>query len=400
MKIAISHTRYSYVGGVEKYIYSLVERLLDAGHEVHYFCHFWEPNADPRIRFHKVPNPFKPIRSLKVWSFDRLSERAIAKENFDVIHGFTKTSRQDIYTDGSGCLLDYQEYTLSDSDSGSSFAQSLRRNSLHQRQIERIERARFTRGNFQRIVAMSRLAQQQIVTRYGLSEDEVPVIYNGVDYQNFNPEKTRNRREPMREQLNYLEKDFVVLLIANDYQRKGLRTLIEAADIIEKRGGLPNGRRLQVAVVGKERHTREQVLYKLVKELGLYQRVRFFGPQREIPEWHAMSDLHALPSRFDIFGNVVLEAMAMGIPALVSKKAGAAEVVVDGETGFTFDDPKDSQAWADRIIECAADPKRYEAMCEASRVEAVKYSWDRHFEQMLEIYKEIAVGKKAEQPAA
>ena len=85
MKIAISHTRYSFVGGVEKYIYSLVERLLDAGHEVHYFCHFWEKDADPRIRFHRVPNPFKAFRFMKVWSFDRWSQWQIANEDFDVV---------------------------------------------------------------------------------------------------------------------------------------------------------------------------------------------------------------------------------------------------------------------------------------------------------------------------
>ena len=56
MRIAVTHTRYTDFGGVERTIASLVRRYLDAGHEVHYFCHFVDGEADPRVVFHKVPN--------------------------------------------------------------------------------------------------------------------------------------------------------------------------------------------------------------------------------------------------------------------------------------------------------------------------------------------------------
>jgi UDP-glucose:(heptosyl)LPS alpha-1,3-glucosyltransferase len=400
MKIAITHTRYSLVGGVEKYIYSLVERLLDAGHEVHYFCHFWEKDADPRIRFHKILNPFKAIRVLKVWSFDRWSEWQVNKDEFDIVHGFTKTTHQDVYTDGSGCLLDYQEYSLKEGD-GSALMQKLKRMSPHQKLVERIEEDRFTRGNFRRIVTMSIFAQEQICRRYGLAREEVEVIYNGIDLRNFNPLLTEQHRVPMRKQLNYTDNDVVALLVGNDYRRKGVVTLMEALKIIEDRGGLLDGRNLQVAVVGKERHKREKELYLKAQDMGLNGRIRFYGPQRNIAQWHAMSDLHILPSRFDIFGNVVLEAMAMGVPAIVSVKAGAAEVVKNSETGYVLQDPRDAEELASLILKAVgASRDQLQVLGDNARLEAEKYSWERHFDRMLEIYQEVIEAKAREKAAS
>lgn len=396
MKIAISHTRYSFVGGVEKYIYSLVERLLDGGHEVHYFCHFWEPEADPRIRFHKVPNLFKLVRFLKVWSFDRWSEQAIRRDDFDVVHGFTKTGWQDIYTDGSGTLKDYQEYSLREGGA-SPLSIRLKELSPHQKIIERIEKRRFARGNFRRVVAMSRLAQQQICKRYNLEESEVEVIYNGIDLSYFNPKRREQHREVMRKRLNYGPNDVVLLIIGNDYRRKGVETLIEAVKLITDEGGLSDGRQLQIAVVGKERHAREAKLLEQARQLKLHNVTKFFGPQRDIAEWHAMSDVHILPSRFDIFGNVVLEAMAMGIPTIVSAQAGAAEVVKHGETGYVLDDSRDAEALAKLIRDTVGSgPERLKTLGDAARMEAENYSWDRHFERIFELYKAVAEDKQKE----
>ena len=73
-----------------------------------------KPAAADGITFHKIPYTFKPLRWAKVLAFDRMTRRAIDRHGpFDIVHGFTKTSRQDIYTDGSGCLQDFQAYSLS-----------------------------------------------------------------------------------------------------------------------------------------------------------------------------------------------------------------------------------------------------------------------------------------------
>lgn len=117
MRVALTMTRASDVGGVERQAHSVARALLDAGHEVHVFAQRRDRGVDARIRFHRIPNPIGPwvpraskrsLRAAKVWLFDRLCARATLREGpFDLVHGFAKTSRQDVYYDGSGCLADY-----------------------------------------------------------------------------------------------------------------------------------------------------------------------------------------------------------------------------------------------------------------------------------------------------
>jgi UDP-glucose:(heptosyl)LPS alpha-1,3-glucosyltransferase len=397
MKVAITHTRYTFKGGVERYAFDLVKRLLDAGHEVHYFCHFWDEQADPRAKLHRIPNPWKQIRFMKVWSFDRWLTSHVRREEFDIVHGFSKSSFQDIYTDGSGCLLDYQGYSIEQAGGGR-LSRSLRKHSVHQRQVLAIEQRRFSRGNFHRIVTMSELVADQIKRRYGLSDDEVVTIYNGIDIERFHPNKQAEWRADFRERLATTPDCFMILCIGNDYRRKGIPTLIEAARIIEDRGGLPGGRHYRFCVVGKERHSREKELSQHAKALGVYHRLKFYGPQDHVDRWHAMADMFVLPTRFDAFGNVVLEAMASGVPALISSKAGASEVVEHGHTGWVQQDPTDATAIADRVMQLAGDEDRRLAMGKASREAAERYTWDVHFEHMLALYEEVAALKR--RPAA
>lgn len=392
MKVAITHTRYTAHGGVERYAWDLVKHLLDAGHEVHFFAHFWDEARDPRVHLHRIPNPWKQIRFMKVWSYDRWVTRHVRLADWDVVHGFSKSSKQDIYTDGSGCLADYQSYSI-DEAGGGKWQRRLRRASLHQRQVQAIEERRFTRGNFRRIVTMSDLAGEQIRSRYGLNHDEVVTVYNGIDTTRFHPDNRERWRADYQNRIVVPKDAFVVLCVANDFRRKGVPTLIEAARILKERG-LPGRRQLRICVVGKERMRREKVLMNTAKQKGVWDLIKFYGATEAVERWHGLADVLALPTRFDAFGNVVLEAMATGVPALVSARAGAAEVIHQGKTGFVLPDPDDAQEIAERIIELAGDEERRQAMGRAARAAAEGYSWDRHFQRMLALYEEVAAEKR------
>ncbi len=390
MKIAITHTRYTRIGGVEGYIRDLVARLLDAGHEVHYFAQWWDADADKRIHFHKIPNPWKPIRFLKVRSYDRHVTNAVKLEDFDVVHGFSKSSRQDVYTDGSGTLEDYQTYSLDATTSP--LSRALKRISPHQREVAAIERRRFSRGNFKKIVAMSQLAADQIRGRYGLTAQEVEVVYNGIDLARFKPDNREKYRAEVRERFGIKPDDFVALLIGNDYRRKGVETVIDAASLLAHDASFT--KRFRFVVVGKERHAREQELIKKSKDLGVREHVKLHGPNADVERFFAIADCFVLPTRFDIFGQVVLEAMASGCPPIVSAAAGASECVKDGETGFILPDSRDAKKLAELVRRLAEDPALVEKMSARAAAAAREYSWDRHFKRILEIYSEVAEQKK------
>ena len=380
MRVAITHTRFQEVGGVERYIYGLFQRLIDAGHEIHYFCHFW--NEEPEgITFHKIPYIFKPLRWAKVLAFDRLTRSAIERNGpFDIVHGFTKTSRQDIYTDGSGCLHDFQAYSLG----RTALRRFLGRMTPHQQAVLAIEKARFTRGNFKRIITMSKLVRRQICRRYGLTDQEVEVVYNGIDLERFHPRNIAHHRTKVRGELGLDDDVPVVLFVANDYERKGLGTLLRAMGRLDGAVCL---------VIGKERPHRKARFVKMAADLGIQARVHFTGVRPDIDRYYGASDLCCLPTYFDAFGMVVLEAMATGIPSIISATAGAAEIIIEGQTGAVLPDPDDDQTLAN-LMRPYMDLTFARRAGERAREECRHYSWDTHFDRILEIYDEVCVTAK------
>lgn len=379
MRIALVHTRFARRGGIEGYLHSLVGHLLDRGEEVHFFASRWEPYERQGITFHKVRR-WGLTGALKVITFDRNVRRAIRRSEFDVVHGFTKTSRQDVYTDGSGCLEDFEKVSL---PLRNPVARFLRRRGWHRRAVARMEALRYQRGNFRKVIAMSRMARDQVCRRYGLTGTEVEVLYHGVDTDAFSPGVRRRRRAEQRRTLGVGD-DLVVLFVGNDDSRKGADILLEGLHALgESRRGV------RALIAGRPRSAR--ALTALAGSLGV--KVDILGFRDDIPGLLAAADLFVLPSRFDIFGMSALEAMAAGVPPLVSRTAGVSEILTHGEDGWLME-TEDPQGLARGIRELA-DPARRESMGLRARETAKRYSMDRHLDRLLEIYREVAEEKKA-----
>lgn len=375
MRVAFTHPRASDLGGVERQAHSLAVALCDAGHEVHFFCERSDASCDPRIHIHKLRRWARPLKGLKVWLFDRGCQRAIAREQpFDVVQGFGKTSHQDVYYDGSGCLRDFQQYSIGTLPSA--WRRAVRRASPHQRVVARIERARYTPGNFRRIVAISELVRGQILRRYGLRPEDVEVVYPGVDLARFQPADDATRRA-LRSELGIESELPLLAFLGSDYRRKGLDALLQV--LVH----LPDAHAL---VIGRDPH--EPHYRQLAAQLGVEARTHLLGVRPDPERWLAAADCLVFPSHFDAFGSAVLEALACGLPAVVSRRAGAAELIVEGKTGALIDGPEDPRALM-RAIQPFLDPSHRREAGQAARSEAEQHGWDRHVARMLAIYDEL-----------
>ncbi|MBN1419690.1 MAG: glycosyltransferase family 4 protein [Planctomycetes bacterium] len=382
LRVAICHTRLNYVGGSEKYIWSLAGRLLAAGHDVHFFGSRWEPFPDPRLRIHRVPR-LRGLPGAKVLSFAYLSRALLRRESFDVIHGFTKTFHQDVYTDGSGCQADYQEYLFA---GDSPWRRAIRSLAPKQWATIHVERRRFRPGACRRILVMSRMVKEQIHARYELPDPVVEVLYNGIEIDHFHPRRRQDEGPALRREQGADPGTRVLLFVGNDYRRKGLAAVIEAVRAEEA-----SGRPWTLWVVGRDR--RPEPYRALAADLG--HRVRFLGPQREVAPLHAAADAFVLASAYDVFGNAVLEAMASATPPIVSSRAGASEIVADGRDGLVVS-PRDGAPAIARALEILSDTERRHAMGMEARATAERFDWDRHFERVLEVYREIARAKRGD----
>jgi UDP-glucose:(heptosyl)LPS alpha-1,3-glucosyltransferase len=382
MRVALTMTAASDTGGVERQAHSVARALLDAGHEVHVFAQRRDDTVDPRIRFHRIASPVRPIRAAKVWLFDRLCERAVERSGpFDLVHGFAKTSRQDVYYDGSGCLADFQAYSIDTLPQA--WRRRWRRASPHQRVVARIERRRYTRGNFRRILAISELVRGQILRRYGLSDEEVETLYPGVDLERFQPADAA-QRSALRAELSLPEDAPLLVFLGSDYRRKGLPAFLGALARLPGTYGL---------VIGRERPARMRRYEGLAEALGVRARTHFLGVRPEPGPYLAGSDCLLFPTHFDAFGSAVLEALACGTPAVVSARAGAAELVADGKTGAVVADPQDAEALA-RAARAFLDPGPRREASRLARHEAERHPWQRHTDRVLAIYEELVAARR------
>jgi glycogen synthase len=218
-----------------------------------------------------------------------------------------------------------------------------------------------------RIIAVSRHLKEQLVTRYGAPADKVRVIYNAVRPTGRLAPLARHRR--------------IVLYLGRLAAMKGVDTFLKAAArvAVTERDAL-----FVVAGEGPEFPR----LLALAVHLGISERVLFLGKVTDEERTLLLeaTSVFVLPSVVEPFGIAALEAMAAGVPAIVSKTSGVAEVT---EGMFTVDF-WDVEEFASRIAELLAYPTLRQAMGEAGRVSATREGWDERARQTAAVYAEVA----------
>jgi glycosyltransferase involved in cell wall biosynthesis len=237
---------------------------------------------------------------------------------------------------------------------------------LYYRLMNFLER-RIYRDPRVQLVAVSSLVAVQL--RAHFQREDVAVIPNGVDTLRFTPEARVSKRNASRLSLTYAKGDFVLLLIGNDWKKKGLDALLKAFTSLTD---LP----LRLLVVGSD----DPDLYRpMLVQPALRDRVRFEKPSPDVLSFYAAADLYVAPSLEDAFNLPILEAMACGLPVVASSQAGASEMIRDGETGFILRDPRDDLQLARLIRRIYSDPPLCLATGEAaSRHVLANCGWDQN----------------------
>jgi phosphatidylinositol alpha 1,6-mannosyltransferase len=188
----------------------------------------------------------------------------------------------------------------------------------------------------------------------------------GVDAQLFNPDK--RKRDPE-------DHAFVLGFVGRLSVEKNIALLVQVQEELEK-AGQTNFRFLIVGHGGELGWLRERM-----------PRAEFPGVLRgeELAAAYASMDLFVFPSHTDTFGNVVLEALASGVPAIVTPDGGPCTIVRDGETGRIVPD----EGFAAAVAAVLADPEKHAAMRQAARAYALTASWDSVFEGVYQGYESI-----------
>ena len=201
------------------------------------------------------------------------------------------------------------------------------------------------------LVAASAMERRALVDEYGADPAHAAVIPCGVDTDLFRPDD----RENVRSRLGIGDEP-LVLYVGRIAPIKGLETLLAATARLRARGS-----GVRVMIVGGEADEpsdgHEAEIRRGADALGLRDAVRFIGaqPQQTLRDYYVAADVTVLPSYYESFGMVALEAMACGSPVIASRVGGLATTVRDGVTGFLVRDG-DADALAERIDALVDDP--------------------------------------------
>jgi UDP-glucose:(heptosyl)LPS alpha-1,3-glucosyltransferase len=206
---------------------------------------------------------------------------------------------------------------------------AVRRLLLRHQVLLRVEHDYFVNSTPRAVLCTSQREVDDLARLYNVSREILHVVPNGFDPAVFNVARRHEHRERMRAEIGAADTDIVVLMVANEWHRKGLGPLLEAVALL-------GDKRLRVDLVG----VRAPSDYEPVAQrLGV--RMRWHGPSPDVALFHAAADVFALPTTYEPFGLVIIEAMASGLPVVTSRLAGASPAVQHGVNGYLLNDPRD-----------------------------------------------------------
>ena len=361
MRILVVSRPFVFHGGVERATAGFLQALAAHGHDVHLLS---PPGQHPLpgVTLRTLMLPPVPA-SARLLVLPLAARLAVRRRDWDAVQSHERTLCQDVYRAGEGCHRAYLD----------AMAPRVHRRAAYHRLLLALERRLF--ATTPEIVAISRLGAREIARIYGVPETRLTVIYNGVDLARFHPDHRTRHRTAARAEAAVAAEAWVALFAGSGFERKGLATALEALAALDDRRS-----RLLVLGKGETRPYRD-----LAARLGLGNRVVWLGARPEIERWYASADVLVLPTRYEPFGNVHLEALASGLPVVTTTAAGGAEAVTP-DSGAVVP-PGDTRALAaalDRLR--VASPARLRA---AARAAAEPFTYERQVADFERIYRRL-----------
>lgn len=252
-----------------------------------------------------------------------------------------------------------------------------------------------------RVIAATPAELAQLQWLYQADVGHVEVIPPGVDLTHFYPILP----EEAKEFIGVPPCDRMLLFVGRIEPLKGLDTLIEAIAIMRREGfeDCP----ICLSIIGGDPQVSDEEmsaemtrLQEMREDLDLEDMVTFLGKRSQdtLPYYYSASEAVVMPSHYESFGMVALEAMACGTPVVASQVGGLAFLVQDGVTGFTVpvDEPR---ALADCLKELIKNPALRQRMGRQAAEVAQRYGWDTIAGRILQVYEEV-IGQRERSGAA
>lgn len=381
-------------GGLARHVRKLAENLVSLGVDVHVLTRGDESAADEQVvagvHVHRVREPVRPrdLGEFVTWiehmNTDMLGAGVELADrfDFDLVHGhdWLVASACDHLANRIGCPL---VVTIHATEFGRHQGWVDKHPQSH---IHGVEKWIVNRADS--VIACSAYMREHIADVYAVDESDVEVIPNGIDPGDLQPvadldEMRRNFAAP---------DERLVLLVGRLVYEKGFQIALEALPgVIERVGSL----RFIVAGSG----THEAELKEQAEQLGLMEHGTFVGwiGDDVLHSLYRIADLTVVPSIYEPFGLVALEAMASGCPCIVADTGGLREVVPNEEVGLRFRsrDPESLAAMAERVL---TDPELRDRLIAEASDHVLTFDWLDVARKTRALYERVAAPADAAAP--
>jgi UDP-glucose:(heptosyl)LPS alpha-1,3-glucosyltransferase len=338
VRIALTYPDIRLSGGIERVVVECATHLYGASHEVHLLASRVEPGVLPEgIALHAVPSRRRPA-GLAMVQYRRRATAELARlgERIDVHASFgAQSPGGGVYWVPSvhRAALDV---ILGRRTGAARLVQALNPDHLVRLRLE--ERHYRTRS-YATLIASSETVRNDLVRYYDVPPEDIHLLPLGFRDEEFSASRRSRLRPEARASLGLGDSTRVVLFVANELERKGFGPLLEALSRLHD----PD---VKLLVVGNVSAGPYQ---ETIERLGLGSRVEFLGPSADVGFVHAAADVFALPTLYEPWGLVIVEALASGLPVVTTALAGASVAIQPGVTGEVLDDPEDAARLAELL---------------------------------------------------
>ncbi|CDG15848.1 glycosyltransferase family 4 protein [Xenorhabdus doucetiae] len=370
MRLAIVRQKYRPDGGAERFISRALEALDNDSLDLNVITRSWEGSRNPNWHVHLV-NPFKWDRISREKRFAEAAIRIWQREKFDIVQSHERIAGCDVYRAGDGVhrrWLQQRARILPSWKSKLLFA------SRYHRYVMDAEKRMYFSPELKKVICNSEMVKREVMEDFGLPDEKISVIYNAIDQSQFFP-VGETERIALRQKYAIPVQAKCFVYVGSGFERKGLKAAIEAISMTDA----------YLVVIGQDK---EEDKYKqLANSLGCHKQVRFFGVQKKTLPFYQIADGLLLPTLYDPFPNVILEAMACGLPVITSDTCGGAEFIVSGENGFVCD-ALDISALAESISSVPAEHLTSK-ISKLSKEKIVNYTPLYLSQQLTELYSKV-----------
>jgi UDP-glucose:(heptosyl)LPS alpha-1,3-glucosyltransferase len=340
LRIAVVTPELHRTGGTERATSELVAALA-RDHDVCLYAHQWAPEAGAGLCIHRVPVmpwpgiarylSFFAAASLAVWRGEK------RHGGYDCVYSPGPNCRQVSVSTAWFCQARQRDLLRSGRFRPAPATWEDRVRGWHRRLSAewgaQLESRFYLSPRLQTVVCPAEAVRRDLVECYHVPAERLTVAHSGVDAATFNPVRRRELQASARKELGLAAEDFCFLFVGTDWVRKSLLTVLDALR------ETPGGMLLAVGPYDPASYRR------YAEKIGVAGRVHYPPRRADILFYYAAADAVVAPSFYEPFGMVPLEAIACGVPAIITRQMGVAEVL-DEESAIVLEDAGDAVALA------------------------------------------------------